>query len=473
MIKKLIPISVILTLAVMFGLVGVANAGNGNDVYFTENTPIGIGDVMIAINSKVETIAIGTNSVVMTLGTTGATSRITFTSATGRIMNLNYPDIATSVCNAGGDSYLTVPYDATHHTDVTMTVSAATCGGGTAPTIDSVIVKSATTVEVTFSDNVKYTGTSSAALCAAATRFAGLTPTTSAISGRTLTLTFTAGALAGAAVKDSSVLSLPTAHIEAVTGLVDFAGTTTQVVTTLSSINQLYDFVFMIQSGQNFMSIPYDVTTTLANSYVDPGTATISIQTIGDAGGNFANASSYSVLYGYYINSSGATDVYLRLKKTAATFQSPTFSRTFTATGWHLIGVASNNVATAITSDTDDDVLYGELGASSYGEYSEVVDIAVGRTGDDNANAYPDYTYDATVSCYKALLNNLYIATKTKTQIDDTFAVKVNAAGIEFNHGEAYFIWINTQNARYIGQKVSGTATSGNLIKQLRIIKIE
>ena len=72
----------------------------------------------------------------------------------------------------------------------------------------------------------------------------GETPSSTSISGRVLTLTFSAGTLAGAGVKDDSVLVLPDAEIEENTSNTDYGGTSTQVVTDLASINQLYEFVF-------------------------------------------------------------------------------------------------------------------------------------------------------------------------------------------------------------------------------------
>ena len=457
MIKKLIPISVILTLAVSLGLVGVASAA-GNDVVFTSATTTGISDLVISAGSQVQSIVIGTATVIMTMA---SGSTITFTSAGGNRMALD-PEVATGTCTATTNvSSITIPYNPTYPT-VTLSLSGETCVTTEAPIISAMVVTDSTTVTITFSRSIAYV-TNSAGLIAAPTTFAGKTPSSTSISGANLVLTFASGDLTGGAVKDDSVLRLPANQIRS---LVDatkvFAGTTTQVITDLATINQLYDFVFVIQTGQNFMSIPYDISTTLANSYVTPATKTISIQTIDNAGGIFETVllagvptpTSFDPLYGYYINSD-ASDVYLRLKKTAAASQSLTFSRTFTAIGWHLIGVASNNVATAITLDTDDDVL-STLGSN----YDKVVDIAIGRSGDTNANANPDYTYDATVPCYKALLDNAYIVAKTAAQIIALFP-----SGIEFNHGEAYFIWINALNAKYTGEKASGTATSGNLIK--------
>jgi len=51
MIKKLIPISVILALAVSLGLVGVTNAGY-DDVIFSADTSIGVGDLVVSIGSR-------------------------------------------------------------------------------------------------------------------------------------------------------------------------------------------------------------------------------------------------------------------------------------------------------------------------------------------------------------------------------------------------------------------------------------
>ena len=465
MIKKLIPISVILALAVSLGLVGVASAA-GNDVVFTSATTTGVSDLVISAGSQVQSIVIGTATVIMTMA---SGSTITFTSAGGNRMVLDHPDVATGTCTATTNvSSIVIPYNATYPT-VTLNLTGETCVATEAPIISAMVVTNTTTVTITFSRSIAYV-TDSAGLIAVTT-FAGKTPSSTSISGADLVLTFASGDLTDGAVKDDSKLILPTNQIRSLINAAKvFAGTTTQVITDLATINQLYDFVFMIQTGQNFMSIPYDITTTLANSYVTPATKTISIQTIDNAGGIFETVllagvptpTSFDPLYGYYINSD-AGDVYLRLKKTAAASQSLTFSRTFTAIGWHLIGVASNNVATAITLDTDDDVL-STVGSN----YDKVVDIAIGRSGDTNANANPDYTYDATVPCYKALLDNAYIVAKTAAQI-----IALSSSGIEFNHGEAYFIWINALNAKYTGEKASGTATSGNLIKQLGFIRIE
>ena len=450
MIKKLIPISVILALAMTIGLVGVANAA-WNSVQFTANTPTGVSDLIITSGSKIEQIVIGGSTITITLA---SGSTITFTSASGQEMVLNDP-IATVAYAVSGSS-LAITYVEGH-----PTVVVSLTGKSYAPIISALVVTNTTTVTVTFDKSIDYVFDSTA-LIAAGTRFAGVAPTSTSISGAALTLTFASGALKAAGVKDDSVLVLPAGQIKEYNRTNTFLGTSTQVVTTLSTINQLYDFTFAVQEGQNFMSIPYDVVgpdgtavNTLAKvaaTYVVPASKTISTQTIGDAGGNSANASSFSVLYGYYINTDVTSDVYLRLNK--ASSQSSTFERTLTATGWHLIGVASNNVAATINNDTDDDIL-STIGSN----YDRVVDIAIGRSGDDNANANPDYTYDASVGTnlvYRALLIDANIVTKTKAQIDSDTLV-----GIEFNHGEAYFIYITAQNARYIGDRVA----SGNLVK--------
>ena len=461
MIKKLIPISVILALAISLGLVGVAKAGY-DDVIFSADTSIGVGDLVVSSGSRVVSIVVGASTVTITSDTA---SGITFTSAAGNIMELDNSAAGVNVCNADGTSTLTVSY-VLSDAEVVLSLPGGTCSGTGLPTVSTVVVASTTTVTVTMSEKINYVAGKTSTDLLAGTTFAGLTPTAvSTINGTSasFTLTFAAGALAGAGVKDNSVLVLPAAVLEDTDGN-DFAGTSNKVVTTLLSINQLYDFVFVIQTGQNFMSIPYDVVgpdgtavntaAKVALTYVVPNGA-IYTYTISDAGGAFGNAASFAPLYGYYITSTATSDVYLRLNK--ASTQSSVFERTMTATGWHLIGVASNNVATAINSDTDDDVLSSLAGTTNLipPYYDRVVDIAVGRAGDDNANASPDYTYDATVSCYKALLNNLYIVTKTKAQIDSDTLV-----GIEFNHGEAYFIYILMGNAKYIGEKVN----TGNLV---------
>jgi len=459
MIKKLIPISVILALAMTVGLVGLANAA-WNSVQFTANTPTGVEDLIITSGSNVDTIVIGTSTITVTLA---SGSNITFTSANGNIMKLDHP-IATNVCNAGGDSFLTIPHSAAYPT-VILRLAGTTCSVAVVPTITSVVITNSTTVTVTFSKDIDYL-TDAAAFKAAVVSFGGTGIDSSSISGNVLTLTF-ASALTG--IKDDSKLVLPAQIRDAddVTKIITaVTAVTNQVVTDLATINQLYDFVFVIQTGQNFVSVPYNVTTTLANSYVDPSPTSITIFTILDSagGGTFSGVLSSAVfepLDGYYINSTGSTDVYLRLKKTAAASQSLSFERTFSAVGWHIIGVASNNVSNslgnAVANLGDAAVLSSLAGTASLISpyYDRVVDIAVGLSDDDNigGGAAADSTYDSTDAVYKALLDDDFIVTKVKAEID--LATK----GIEFNHGEAYFIYITLAPAKYIGEKVN----TGNL----------
>lgn len=453
MTKKLIPISVILVLAVMFGLVGAANAAY-DEVTFSNDTLIGIQDLKVSSGSKVKSIAVGDTTISITLE---SGSTITFTSATGQIMQISPAIGSGNVCDASDDASLTIIYDVANPV-VVLSLTGGDCADSSLlPTVSTVVVASTTTVTVTMSEKIDYvSGKTSADLLDGTAKFAGHTPSAvSTIDGTLTSFTFTfAAALTG--VKDDSVLLLPSGVLT--NGSSNLAEVTDQVVTTLSSINQLYDFVFMIQQGQNFISVPYDVTTTVGNSYVDPSPTSITIFTILDAtgAGSFTGVSSSAVfepLDGYYINSTGSDDVYLRLKKTAAVSQTLIFERTLSATGWHIIGVASNNVSDCIGAAAglgDTAVLSSLAGTSNLipDYYDRVVDIAVGKSTDHNDTSTPDETYD--VSVYKGLLNDAYIRAQTKAQIDDT-----TPYGIEFNHGEAYFIYITLGNAKYIGEKVN------------------
>lgn len=449
MIKKLITISVMLAMVLTVGFAGVANAVAAyDDVSFTAETPVTVdGNTLLISNlSKVVSMVVNTSSIDLVLLTN---STITFSSATGRVLTTDLP-VATYSCGAGGVSSITIPYNS-NYPNVNLTVGAVICDAVAAPVISSVEITGSTTIDVTFSKDMKFITDKDSSTLIAVTTFADVAPASATISGRVLTLTF-GSVLTG--IKDNSKLVLPTGQVEE-TGGEDFAGVLAgdnQYVTDLVTINQLYDFVFAVQVGQNFMSVPYDVSTTLANSYTE-GSAEISIQTIGDDGGIFANADSYSPLYGYYISSD--TALYLRLDKD--TSQNSTFLREFTATGWHIIGVASNNVSNSLAGDTDDDVL-SLLGT----DYDRVVDMSIGQVSDNNQGGAcadaPECTYD--ISVYKAL-KSTPIITRTMGQIDTT------GVGIEFNSGEAYFIYITSASAVYNGEEVDGGADgkSGNLIK--------
>lgn len=444
MIKKLISISVCLGLVMTLGLTGDAGAAY-NDVTFSTAEPIDLtgvagDDLIISAGSTVEAITINASTVDMTLA---SGSEIIFTSATGKRMALNYTSVATDTCTATNTSSITVPYNASHPT-VTLSLTGETCAATEAPVVSTMVVTDTTTVTVTFSRSIAYVADEATLI--ANTTFATIAPASSAISGADLVLTFTS-ALTG--VKDDSVLSLAASQIRSSTDAKNFLGTTSQVITDLATINQLYDFVFVIQEGQNFMSVPFNVDTTLANSYVAPTGKTISIQTIGNASGNFANAISYSVLHGYYINSDSSTDVNLRLKKTST--PTLTFSRTFTAVGWHLIGMANNFVDGSEDKHTDDDVL-DSIGTN----YSTVLDVStVDGAGTSNTNLDDTgnngtYYNVGSADVYKSLYDANDIISSTYTRIEEDVAAK----GIEFNTGEAYFIYISAASIPYIGTAV-------------------
>lgn len=440
MTKKLITISVFLGLMMMLGLVGVANA-DYNDVQFSATTAIGFSDLVVKPGSRVQQMVVDASDVTVTL-TPG--SQVTFFSDAGNIMVLNYPSAGVNVCDDSGDATLVVSYDSDHPI-VILSLSGTICDTEGLPTISTVVVTSATVVTVTMSELIEYvnSGTGEAALLNASTgaKFAGVTPSAvSTIDGTSDSFTFTFADLTVAAVRDDSTLTLPNGILED-TGSNHLANSASSVVTDLATINQLYDFVFAVQIGQNFMSIPYNASTSLTKSYTQ-GDAEISIQTIGDAGGDFVNASSYTPLYGYYINSD--TALYLRLNENTAS--AAPFDRTFSATGWHLIGVASNFAKDSAGLHTDDDLLV-TLGA----EYDLVVDLST-IDGDVSSNGNLDDThskgsYDNPNSVYKALYDANDIIISSYTLIRDEDA----ATGIEFNHGEAYFIFTNTLNAKYAG----------------------
>lgn len=462
--KKIILIAaIVIGLVAVLGLILVAGAQAAyNDVKFSAPTPLAIQDLTVQTGSQVVSLVVNNDSTVTV--TLALYSSITITSAQGRVMQLNQTSVATNRCYADDSSSITIPYNATYPT-VILSLTGTLCTGakGVVPTVSGVKVGSKTTVVVTMSEKITYVTLpavkTSADLLNGNTTFAGKTATAVTLingSSTSFTLTFASGDLTSAGVTDVSKLIMPAGVLENATGGLDFAGLTAgsnQYVTDLASINQLYDFVFAIQPGKNFMSVPFEVSTTLANSYTDPGgVPNTSIQYITDAtAGTFANASSYNALYGYYILSSAPTNVYLRLNKTASVGG---FSRTFTATGWHIIGVASNDVEDSNGAHTDDDVLVSlDPGGTSY-YYDIVMDVATidGAVGNNTNLSDPlgFGTYDPVLGVYKALWDDNDIVTASH----DGLAADVAGSGIEFNHGEAYFIYINAQNAKYTGTPV-------------------
>jgi len=397
MIKKLIPISVILALAISLGLVGVAKAGY-DDVIFSADTTIGLEDLVVKAGSQVKLIAVGASDVTITLELGSA---ITFSSASGLIMVLDHP-IATYT--AGTPSTITITYNSTYPT-VKLYIGSVSSTTGTLTEVNvaasSLKASTASAYTITFK-----TATALSAGDKIELDFGtGFTIATSADEAKVTTLTddgtaitLAADAFSSNATTKKIIMALPatvaansvinivlsstlvtnpatTSSDTAVSGIdiytTDSAGNKIDALANQTAFNRVIDLV----SGWNIFAPSQELESSALATVMAPIAGTyeaIYTLAIDTSTGlmTWQTPSTIDPLYGYAIyNKSGSTQK-LPLDFAKEVASNALFERWLHDSGWHLIGYTGNSDSlVAQTSCLDG------LTVSGNEEFSVIVDL--------------------------------------------------------------------------------------------------